>query len=124
MYHYIYFIGRESELRKLRKATTELEEQNAILSKHIDNLNSVIGKLEDEKAESEEGIKTLAPFLNVFHELLSQRFSTSGLSDADTQLTESNISQFLMELGKNYSSCDSKTIVKLKRVLYQLDYPK
>ena len=34
-------IAREGELRQLRKQTTELEEQNAILSKHIENMKQV-----------------------------------------------------------------------------------
>ncbi|CAB3999733.1 High mobility group 20A [Paramuricea clavata] len=118
-----YNKSRESELRKLRKATTELEEQNAILSKHIDNLNTAIGKLEDEKTESAQDIETLEPFLKSFHEFVSRHFCKSGLSDADTQLTELNIREFLLKLHKIYSSSDNTTIAKLKKVLNELDYP-
>ncbi|CAG2178688.1 unnamed protein product, partial [Oppiella nova] len=42
---------REQELRSLRKLNTEYEEQNAILSKHIDNMKSAIEKLEVEAVQ-------------------------------------------------------------------------
>ena len=38
--------AREAELRQLRKQNTEYEEQNAILSKHIENMKAAIDKLE------------------------------------------------------------------------------
>ena len=115
-----YNKGRESELRKLRKSTTELEEQNAILSKHIDNLNSAICKLQDDKVESEGDIKTLEPFLESFHEFLSRQFSKSGILDLDTQLKEKNIQEFLVQLT---GSCDDTMTLKTLRLLNELDYP-
>jgi hypothetical protein len=35
---------REHELRQLKKQTADFEEQNAVLSKHIDSIKSAIGK--------------------------------------------------------------------------------
>ncbi len=74
--------------------------------------------------ESEQDIKTLEPFLKSFHELLSGRFSKTGLLDTETQLTESNIKELLVKLCKTYSPSDNTMIVKLKRVLNELDYPR
>jgi chromosome segregation ATPase len=113
-------LGRESELRKLRKSTMELEEQNAILSKHIDSLNSAISKFEDDKTQSEQDIKILEPFLESFHEFLSRRLSKSRILDTNTQLKETNIKELLDKLS---TSCDETMMLKLKRVLNELDYP-
>ena len=44
-------VAREGELRQLRKQTTELEEQNAILRKHIDSMKHAIEKLELEAVQ-------------------------------------------------------------------------
>jgi hypothetical protein len=35
---------REHELRQLKKQTADFEEQNAVLSKHIDSIKSAIGR--------------------------------------------------------------------------------
>jgi len=40
--------AREKELRELRKLNVQYEEQNAILSKHVDELKSVVSSLDDE----------------------------------------------------------------------------
>ena len=45
---------RETELRKLRRLTTEYEEQNAILSKHIDKMRAAEAKLRTEMQEMTE----------------------------------------------------------------------
>ncbi|KAK3797934.1 hypothetical protein RRG08_014012 [Elysia crispata] len=37
--------ARDAELRQLRKQTTELEEQNAILSKHTDNMRQAVERI-------------------------------------------------------------------------------
>ena len=71
--------------------------------------------------ESEQDIKTLEPFLKSFHEFLSGRFSKTRLLDTETQLTESNIKELLVKLCK---TSDNTMIVKLKRVLNELDYPR
>jgi septal ring factor EnvC (AmiA/AmiB activator) len=98
----------------------ELEEQNAILSKHIDSLNSAISKFEDDKTQSEQDIKILEPFLESFHEFLSRRLSKSRILDTNTQLKETNIKELLDKLS---TSCDETMMLKLKRVLNELDYP-
>ena len=45
---------RETELRKLRRLTTEYDEQNAILSKHIDKMRAAEAKLRTEMQEMTE----------------------------------------------------------------------
>ena len=40
----------EAELRSLRKGAVELEEQNAVLSSHIDELTDVVKELRNAKA--------------------------------------------------------------------------
>ena len=46
--------ARELELRQLRKQTSEFEEQNAVLGKHIDSMKSAISKLEVETVQQRQ----------------------------------------------------------------------
>ena len=100
----------------------EYEEQNAILSKHIDSLNSAIRKMEDDKTVSEQGMKILEPFLKYFQELLSRHVSKSGLSDV--QPTYTNIKECLVELSNLIPSSNKKLLLKIKEMINGLDYPK
>lgn len=54
---------QESELRRLRKLTTDFEEANAILSKHIDNMNATERKLRDEIKQMNEKNETVEKHL-------------------------------------------------------------
>jgi len=45
-YYYFFFIGRDSDLRYLRKTVTDQEQEVAVLDKHIENMKNGIVKLE------------------------------------------------------------------------------
>ena len=51
--------ARETELRQLRKEVSETEEQNAVLQKHVDTMESAIGKLEGEIRQQQENNQSL-----------------------------------------------------------------
>jgi len=66
--------AREAELRQLRKQSMELEEQNAVLSKHTDNMKQAVHRLEVEAAESRENNAALAEHLQALRHKLTQAF--------------------------------------------------
>lgn len=68
--------AREGELRQLRKQNTEYEEQNAILSKHIDNMKQAIEKLEVEAVQQRNNNMALQQHLDALRSTLTTNFST------------------------------------------------
>lgn len=71
--------SRETELRQLRKQTTELEEQNAILSKHIENMKQAIEKLQIEAVQQRNNNMALQGHLDALRTTLTSNFSTIPL---------------------------------------------
>lgn len=71
--------SREAELRQLRKQNTDCEEQNAILSKHIDNMKAAIEKLEVEAVQHSSNNMALQNHLDLLRQTLTNNFSTVPL---------------------------------------------
>lgn len=72
---YCYLAAREAELRQLRKSNTEYEEQNAILTKHIENMKSAIEKLEGENAQHRTNNIALQQHLEGLRNMLIDSFA-------------------------------------------------
>lgn len=75
---YLYcfsFAAREAELRQLRKSNTEYEEQNAILTKHIENMKCAIEKLEGENAQHRTNNIALQQHLEGLRNMLIDSFA-------------------------------------------------
>lgn len=66
---------REAELRQLRKQNTEYEEQNAVLSKHVENMKQAIEKLEAEAAQQRKNNDAFLKHLDVLRTTLVANFS-------------------------------------------------
>lgn len=67
--------ARESELRQLRKQNTEYEEQNAILSKHIDNMKAAVDKLKVESVQQQHNNGALQQHLDLLRSTLTANFA-------------------------------------------------
>ena len=70
---------RDAELRQLRKQTTELEEQNAILSKHMENMRQAVERLETEAGQLRTSNTALKSHYEGLKALLTQRFAALPL---------------------------------------------
>jgi len=66
---------REAELRQLRKQNTEYEEQNAVLSKHVENMKQAIEKLETEAIIQRQNNDSYLKHLDVLRTTLVASFS-------------------------------------------------
>ena len=75
----IFTTVRETELRQLRKQTTELEEQNAILSKHIENMKQAIDKLQVEVLQQRNNNMALQGHLDALRQTLTSNFASIPL---------------------------------------------
>jgi flagellar biosynthesis chaperone FliJ len=71
----MYGAVREAELRQLRKQNTEYEEQNAVLSKHVENMKQAIDKLEVEAAQQRKNNDSLQKHLDYLRTTLVANFA-------------------------------------------------
>lgn len=74
-----HFPAREAELRRLRKANVEFEEQNAVLQKHIADMFSAKERLEAELGQDELRTQALQRHLQAIKQTLLNSLATVPL---------------------------------------------
>ncbi|XP_067652904.1 high mobility group protein 20A-like [Haliotis asinina] len=89
---------REAELRQLRKQTTELEEQNAILSKHIENMKHAIEKLEIEAVQQRSTNMALQTHLDNLRTTLTTHFASVSLPGSGETPSLETIDTYMAKL--------------------------
>lgn len=83
--HYVFFISffvvsaREAELRRLRKANIEFEEQNAVLQRHIKDMYNAKERLEAELGQDEKRTQALQQHLLAIKHTLVNSLSSVPL---------------------------------------------
>jgi len=121
-----YNKARENELRKLRKVNTEFEEQNAILSKHIENMKKGIDKLEGERKEQQSEINALQRHLAKLRQVISRSFIDIQIPGEADPITLESVDSFVAKL-QQYIQENSKENLeltsKIKDIIASLDYP-
>lgn len=90
--------AREAELRQLRKSNTEYEEQNAILSKHIENMKMAIEKLEVETLQQRNNSNALQQHLGELRSTLADSFSNIPLPGTNEVPTIETIDMYMTKL--------------------------
>ncbi|XP_077525257.1 high mobility group protein 20A-like [Amblyomma americanum] len=90
--------GCEAELRQLRKSNTEYEEQNAILSKHIDTMKAAIEKLEVETVQQKNNNLALQQHLATLRSNLAASFASLPLPGTNETATLENIDSYMAKL--------------------------
>lgn len=90
--------AREAELRQLRKQNTEYEEQNAILSKHIDNMKQAIEKLEVEAVTQRSNNLALQQHLDNLRATLTQNFVAVPLPGTEEVPTLETVDNYMAKL--------------------------
>uniref|UniRef100_A0A2C9K3E4 HMG box domain-containing protein n=1 Tax=Biomphalaria glabrata TaxID=6526 RepID=A0A2C9K3E4_BIOGL len=89
---------RDAELRQLRKQTTELEEQNAILSKHTDNMRQAVERLEVEAQHQRQTNQALLSHLEALRTCLTSSFSSLPLPGTGELPTLETIDTYMARL--------------------------
>lgn len=69
----------DSELRLLRKSNTDLEQQNAVLEKHVENMQNGVEKLESEMISIADNNTVLNSFLDKMKNKLASALSALAL---------------------------------------------
>ena len=128
-------------MKQLRKQANEFEEQNAILQKHVENMRSAIGKLEQETTQQQENNIALTKHLDSMRRLVVQHFqgvslpltddseisnkSSNGSTKEDSKLTMENVDDFMTRLKTfvyDKSKENDPLLLKLRDIANKLDY--
>jgi chromosome segregation ATPase len=121
------FLVRENELQRLRKTNTEFEEQNAILSKHIENMKKGIEKLENEAEEQQKEISTLEKHLHKLRHVLRKNFSGLSISGQEGVTSDLSVDGFVSRLHQSIQDNPkehAELVGKIKGIISAIDYPK
>ncbi|XP_054155727.1 high mobility group protein 20A-like isoform X2 [Oppia nitens] len=118
---------REHELRQLRKLNTEYEEQNAILSKHIDNMKSAIEKLESETVQQRSNIQQIGQHLNQLRQTLVKSFAAVGMPGTGDVPTMDNVDDYIVKLHAKLTvkdkSRDTEALAeRVRGIVAAIDY--
>ena len=115
--------SREQELRNLKKMTTDAEESNAMLEKHINNINLTIEQLGNEIKQKKASNAVLYKHLGEIRNVLLNEFCDSPNTSTwcwpgtnESPKSKDEIDNYLHELQSKYKlNSNSKEMEIVKR---------
>lgn len=116
---------RDAELRQLRKINTDYEQQNSILTKHIENMKSAITKLEAEIMQQEKTNSSLQQHLDHLKGTLSTAFGGVKLPGIVEVATLQNIEKYMTNLHSillENSSHDTNLLHTVRDIVAKLEF--
>ncbi|XP_037530719.1 SWI/SNF-related matrix-associated actin-dependent regulator of chromatin subfamily E member 1-related [Nematolebias whitei] len=119
--------AREAELRRLRKANVEFEEQNAVLQRHISDMNSAKERLEAELGQDEKRTQALHQHLQAIKHTLVSSLSSVPLPGTSETASLGNLDSYLSRLSGVLEGDPHKhraLLSQLHKVLSHLDSEK
>lgn len=119
--------AREAELRRLRKANIEFEEQNAVLQRHIKDMYSAKERLEAELGQDELRTQALHKRLLAIKHTLISSLSSVALPGTGETPSLGNLDTYLSRLSVVLESNPQKHrafLTQLREVLAHLDSEK
>lgn len=113
----------DMELRSLRKSKTDLEQQNSVLEKHVENMKFGVEKMITENNELEEKNRLLEIYLDKLKRKLALALATLPLPSAPNGATVENIEKYMQDLYKmsTSNSHGPATLNKAKDIIRKLD---
>ncbi len=114
----------ESELRKLRLANIDLEEENALLSRHVDNMKSSASKLKSDIATQRSRNSTIREHLDILRTALVASFKDVPLPGSGETPTLDTIDSYIGKLQVAVSEdreLHSELVAKMREVARQLE---
>lgn len=115
---------RESELRQLRKANSDYEQQNAILQRHAEEVSGATSKLRAETAAAAERTAALLTHRRTLVAALVQALQLLPIPGGPSGATEQNIEEYLEKLQG--LAAEGKNIAVLKQardILNKIELP-
>ncbi|TRY63677.1 hypothetical protein TCAL_16561 [Tigriopus californicus] len=119
--------AREGELRQLKKQVGEMEEQNAVLGKHVETMKSAIGKLEMETNMQNQNSSLILSHVDALKSAVVQSLKGEVPRGEKEPVTMDNVDQFMRKLHKmlvDKSLPKSEALIGHVRGCFaQLNYP-
>lgn len=107
---------RETELRNLKKMTTDCEENNAMLQKQIEDINTTIGQLDTEIKQKKKNNAELYHHLTTLKRLLFEEFRTIQIPGTNELPTQETIEIYVQKLQTAYKpNSNSKEMDTIKQ---------
>lgn len=121
--------ARELELRQLRKQTSEFEEQNAVLGKHIDSMKSAISKLEVETVQQRQSNAAFQQQLDMLRQMVVSAFRGVQLPGNMEAVTAATVDQFVAKLHslaekENAMAGQQALLSTVRDVVSRMDFSK
>ncbi|KAJ8278859.1 hypothetical protein COCON_G00059250 [Conger conger] len=119
--------ARESELRRLRKANVEFEEQNAVLQKHIADMYSAKERLEAELGQDERRTQALHRHLQAFKHMLVNSLSSVSLPGTGETPSLGTLDSYLSRMSSMLETSPQEhrtLVIQLQDILAHLDSEK
>lgn len=116
--------AREAELRRLRKANVEFEEQNAALQKHIADMYNAKERLEAELGQDEQRTQALQRHLVALRQTLVSSLSGVALPGTGETPSIGTLDPYLSRLSnvlENSPNEHRALLIKLQEALAHLD---
>lgn len=101
----------ESELKQLRKSNVEIEQQNSVLMKHIENMDNGVIKVEGEIVATKQQNAQLEKYLTKLKCILASGLNSVPLSGLKTGASVENIAEYMQELTADATAQKSPTAV-------------
>ncbi|KAH8372856.1 hypothetical protein KR009_006592 [Drosophila setifemur] len=112
----------ENELRTLRKAKTDLDQQNAVLEQHVDNTKAGYAKVMGEVSELLEEKVRLESYQQALRQKLLTALAGLPLSPLEpTDLSVDNIDKYIRHLASLSSQPNNGTLLRARESLRKLD---
>jgi len=113
----------EAELKLLRKNNIEIEQQNSVLMKHIENMVNGVTKVESEILTNKQRNVQLEIYLTRLRCILAgSGFNSLALPSMHTTASVENIDQYIGEMASEATATSSPAIVnKAAEILRKLD---
>lgn len=108
----------EAELKILRKNNIEMEQQNSVLLKHIENMENGVFKVENEVAQTRKKNLQLEVYLTKLRCLLAANFHSLSLPGSKGGATVENIDKYLLDLSQK---SHTGTAAKAREILKNVD---
>lgn len=115
---------REAELRRLRKMNMEFEEQNAILQRNTESMNSAKERLEHELAQEERQMMILQQQLQTIRQILLTSFSSLPIPGTGETPTVSNLDLYMAKLHnviEGNPAQHEKLVIRIKEILSRIN---
>ncbi|KAJ2949158.1 hypothetical protein O0L34_g6099 [Tuta absoluta] len=115
---------RESELRQLRKANSDYEQQNAILQRHAEEVSGATARLRAETVAAAERTAALLAHKRALVHTLLQHLPGVALPGGIGAPTESNIEDYMEKLQTLATETKGNPVVKQARdILNRIELP-